>query len=233
MESFEINKILGAFLGTCLLLVAMHIASGAIFTPGVPAKPGYEITVKEEQPGQPPGGAAAPAEQPIENLLATASVAQGTQVARQCAACHNFQKGQGAKIGPDLYGVVGRPVASEPGFNYSAPLKAMGGTWTFDALNKWLTDPRGDVAGTLMTFAGLSSEKQRADVIAYLNTLSDNPLPLPKAKAAEAAPASPPAGAAAVPPAAAAPANPPAATPANPAPATPPAEPNGAAPQQK
>ena len=89
------------------------------------------------------------------------------------------QEGQGPKVGPDLYGVVGRPVASVAGFNYTAALKAKGGTWTFDALNKWLTDPRADVPGTAMTFAGLPNEKQRADVIAYLNTLSKNPLPLP------------------------------------------------------
>ena len=180
MNSFEINKILGALLGTCLVLVAVHIASGAIFTQQPPAKPGYEIAVKEEAPqGAAP---AAPAEVPIANLLASASAERGAQVAKQCQACHNFQEGQGAKVGPDLYGIVGRPVASVPGFNYSAPLKAKGGTWTFDALNKWLTKPSADVPGTAMTFAGLSNEKQRADVIAYLNSLSANPVPLPKAQ---------------------------------------------------
>ena len=181
MNSFELNKILGALLGCCLVLVAMHIASGAIFTPAPPAKPGYEIAVKAEQPA---GGAApaAPAEVPIENLLASASTDRGAQVAKQCQACHNLQEGQGAKVGPDLYGVVGRAVASVSGFNYSAPLKAKGGTWTFDELNKWLTKPSADVPGTAMTFAGLSNEKQRADVIAYLNTLSAKPLPLPTAQ---------------------------------------------------
>ena len=100
-----------------------------------------------------------------------------------------LRKGQGNKVGPDLYGVVGRPVASVPGFNYSAALKAKGGTWTFDALNTWLTNPRADVPGTAMTFAGIASEKQRADVIAYLNSNSDNPLPLPKAAQSQPAPA--------------------------------------------
>ncbi len=191
MDSFEINKILGALLGTCLVLLAVHIASGAIFAPPVPAKPGYEIEVKQEQqPGQ-PGPAAKPAEQPIENLLASASTERGAQVAKQCELCHNLGKGQGNKIGPDLYGVVGRKVASEPGFNYSAPLKAKGGTWTFDALNTWLTNPRADVPGTLMTFAGLSNERQRADVIAYLNSNSDKPLPLPKAAQNQPAPNQP------------------------------------------
>lgn len=180
MNSFELNKILGALLGTCLVLLAIHIATDAIFPSPVPAKPGYVVEVKQEQQPAQPGPAAAPAGQPIENLLASASTERGAEVAKQCEICHNLGKGQGTKIGPDLYGVVGREVASEPGFNYSAPLKAKGGTWTFDALNKWLTNPRTDVPGTLMTFAGLANEHQRADVIAYLNSNSDKPLPLPK-----------------------------------------------------
>jgi cytochrome c len=192
MNSFELNKVLGALLGTCLVLLAVHIATGAIFFTPAPAKPGYEIEVKAEKPGQ--QEAAKPAEQPIENLLASASVEHGVQVAKQCGICHNFQEGQGPKVGPDLYGVVGRKIASVPNFNYSVALKAVDGTWTFDALNKWLTDPRGDVPGTAMTFAGLTNEKQRADVIAYLNTLSKTPLPLPTAQnqSPPAAPAAPP-----------------------------------------
>jgi cytochrome c len=122
----------------------------------------------------------AQAQQSFETLLANASVERGSQVAKQCMVCHNLQEGQGPKVGPDLYGVVGRPIASIPNFHYSAALKAKGGTWTFDALNKWLTNPRTDVPGTAMTFAGLSNEKQRADVVAYLNTLSAHPLPTAK-----------------------------------------------------
>ena len=180
MNSFEINKVLGALLGCCLVLLAVNIASGDIFAPKHLAKPGYEIAVKEEAPEDNKGEAPAK-EVPIANLLATASVQKGETVAKQCLACHNLQKGQGPKIGPDLWDVVGRPVASEAGYKYSAPLKAKGGTWTVDDLNKWLTNPRADVPGTLMTFAGLQRETQRADVIAYLNTLSDSPKPLPKA----------------------------------------------------
>ena len=186
MNSFELNKILGALLGTCLILLAVHIASGAIFATPAPAKPGYEIAVKEAKPGQ--GEAAKPAAQPIETLLASASVEHGAQVAKQCGTCHNFQEGQGSKVGPDLYDVVGRKIASVPGFNYSAALKAMNGTWTFDALNKWLADPRAMVPGTAMTFAGLPNDKQRADVIDYLDSLSKNPVPLPTAQK-EGAPA--------------------------------------------
>jgi cytochrome c len=127
-------------------------------------------------------------QQPFEALVANASTERGTQVAKQCMVCHNLQEGQGPKVGPDLYGVVGRPVASMPNFHYSAALTAKGGTWTFDALNKWLTNPRADVPGTAMTFAGISNEKQRADVVAYLNSLSAHPLPTEKGPVAGTSP---------------------------------------------
>jgi len=179
MNSFELNKVLGALLGTCLVLVAVHIASGAIFTPQAPAKPGYVIAVKEEQP-QAGAAPAAPAEMPIADALATASVQRGADVAKQCQACHNLQEGQGPKVGPDLYGVVGRKIASVEGFNYSAALKGKSGAWDFDTLNTWLTKPSAFAPGTAMTFAGLPSEKQRADVIDFLDSLSANPVPLTK-----------------------------------------------------
>ncbi|MGH9806601.1 MAG: c-type cytochrome [Terriglobia bacterium] len=178
MDSFRINKVLGLVLGTALFLQTIHIVD-AMFIPGKEAKPGSAAgvkeaaaNVKEEEP------AAAGAQ--LDSLLASASAERGAQIAKQCQVCHNVQEGQGPKIGPDLYGVVGRPVASQPGFSYSAALKAKGGKWTFAAINKWITNPRVDVPGTSMTFAGLSREKQRADVIAYLVTLSKNPVPLPK-----------------------------------------------------
>ena len=103
----------------------MHIASGAIFAPETPAKPGYIVEVKAE--ASPGAAAAAPAETPIATLLATASTDRGANVAKQCQACHNFQEGAGPKIGPDLYGVVDRQVASVSGFSYSAALKSKGG----------------------------------------------------------------------------------------------------------
>ena len=186
MNSFELNKILGALLGTCLALLAVHIAAGAIFSPPAPTKPGYEIAVKEA--AEQAQGKAATTEQPIEALLATASVERGAQIAKQCQICHNLGKGQGPKVGPDLYDIVGRPRASQPGFNYSAAMKAKGGTWTVDDLNKFLTKPSAYIPGTLMTFAGLPRESQRADLIAFLNTLSDNPKPLPTAQSGQTAP---------------------------------------------
>ena len=178
MDSFELNKILGAVLGTCLFVLSVHIATGAIFAPPVVAKPGYEVAVKAEASGEKP---AAPAEQPIEALLATASVERGAQVVKQCQICHNLQEGQGPKVGPDLYGVVDRPIASKTDFKYSAALEALKTkvhNWSFDALNAWLTKPSAYAAGTTMSFAGLPDDKKRADIIAYLNTMTASPLPI-------------------------------------------------------
>ncbi len=187
MNSFELNKILGAILGTCLIILALNIGAGAIFAPEKPAKPGYNIAVQEHGGGE----AAAPkeAEEPVEAVLATASVEKGQATAKQCQACHTFEKGGPNRVGPNLYGVVGRPRASEPGFNYSSAMKAKGGTWTFGELYVFLANPRGYIPGTNMTFAGLSRGQQRADVIDFLHTLSDAPLPLPKAAANAPAPA--------------------------------------------
>jgi cytochrome c len=181
MDSFELNKILGAVLGTCLGVLAINIAAGAIFTPSVPAKPGYEIAVPEQKPGQQGKPAEQQQQQPIEQLLANADIGRGENSAKKCATCHTFNKGGRNLVGPNLWGVVGRPKASEAGFNYSAAMKAKGGNWTIDDINQFIANPRGYVAGTNMTFAGLPRGTERADVIAYLNSLSDNPAPLPKA----------------------------------------------------
>jgi cytochrome c len=170
-NAYQINKVLGTVLGTLLFLQAVRIVD-AMFIPGKEPKRSSEVALKEQP-------AASSAQ--LDSLLASASAERGGQIAKPCLICHNVEEGQGPKIGPDLYGVVERPVASVAGFNYSPGLKAKGGKWTFAALNKWLADPRADVPGTSMTFAGVSSEKQRADVIVYLNTLSKSPVPLPKA----------------------------------------------------
>ena len=181
MDSFEFNKIAGAVLGTCLFVVALNIGAEAIFAPQHPAKPGFEIEVKP-QAAATASGAQAAQEEPIEKLLASATVERGEADVKACAACHNFQKGGPNGIGPNLYGVVGRPRASAPGFSYSDAMKAKGGEWTVDDLNKFLTNPKNFVPGTKMTFQGFKGGSQRADVIAYLNSLADSPKPLPIAK---------------------------------------------------
>ena len=180
MDSFELNKILGAVLATCLILLVTSFAASAIFAPNKAEKPGFEIAVKEEAAGGEKAAAAAPPE-PIEKLLQTASIQKGEQAAKKCGACHDFTKGGPNKVGPNLYGVVGRARATMAGFNYSGPMKGMGGSWTYEDLNKFLTNPKGFVPGTAMGFAGLPKDTERADVIDYLHTLADNPVPLPTA----------------------------------------------------
>jgi len=180
MDSFEINKILGALLGTCLVLLSLNITANALFTPAPPEKPGYEIAVTEH-PSEGAKPATAAPEEPIATLLANATPERGEQAAKPCATCHTFTKGGPTKIGPNLWGIVGRPKASEPGFAYSEALKSKGGNWTVDDLSAFLTSPRSFAPGTKMSFAGLPKGSDRANVIAYLNTLSDNPAPLPKA----------------------------------------------------
>ncbi len=199
MDSFEINKVLGGLLGAVFVIFSVGIVSDALFASPTPEKPGFAIEATESAGGG--AGAPAPVEaKPIAELLAHADAKAGEAVFKKCQACHSGEKGGPNKVGPDLWDLIDRPVAEHEGFAYSAGMKdfSKGGQekWTYDNLNHFLTSPKKFVKGTAMGFAGLPKDEDRANVIAFLRTLSDNPKPLPAPGAAADATAKPAEGAA-------------------------------------
>ena len=182
MDSFELNKIFGAVLGTLTFVMLASFGSELLFNEKHSAKAGYELPIPADTG---PAVAAKPAEpaEPIEKRLASADKAKGETTFKQCAACHTPDKGGANKVGPNLWSIVERSHGKAPGFAYSAGMKtfaAKGEKWTFDSLDKFLEAPKAYIAGTSMSYAGISSPKTRADMIAYLTSLADAPVALPK-----------------------------------------------------
>ena len=178
MDSFELNKMAGAVLGTLLFVMGLGVVSDILFAAPHPAKPGYDLPAAGESHG---GGAAAPAEAavPLPTLLAKADPKKGEGLVKACTTCHSIDAGGSAKpTGPALYGVIDRSVASTS-FSYSDAMKAKGGKWGYEQINAFLANPKGVVAGTKMSYAGEKDPAKRADIIAYLRSLSANPAPLP------------------------------------------------------
>lgn len=179
MDSFEWNKIAGAVLGTGLLVFGLKIVGGGLFSGEAPAKPGYMIATTEAQSADAKPADAGPAVS-IGTLLAKADKANGEAKAKACLACHDFTKGGGNKVGPALYDIVGRKSGAAEGFAYSDSFKAMNGKpWDYEALNSWIKNPKEMAAGTKMAFGGIANDQARADVLAYLGSLSDAPKPFP------------------------------------------------------
>jgi cytochrome c len=178
------NTIAGWVLGAGIVALGASIVTGEMFHRERPEKMGYPIEGVSDKVGE----AGAAAEQPAAFYLASADPAKGEQVFKKCTACHTAAKGGPNGTGPDLWGVVGGPIGHHAaGFSYSPALSGKGGNWTWDNLFTWLKSPRDFAPGTKMTFAGLSKPEDRANVIAYLNSQSDAPLPLPAAPAASPA----------------------------------------------
>lgn len=179
------NTIVGWVLFACICALGLFVVTGEYFRSERPETMGYHVegVVADADAG------GAPAEKPAAFYLASADPQKGAQVFKKCGACHSDQKGGPNQIGPQLWGVVGRPVGSEAGFSYSDAIKQHSGPWTFDELFQWLKSPKAYAPGTKMTFAGLSDPQDRANVIAYLNSESDHPETLPAAPKEEVAPA--------------------------------------------
>jgi cytochrome c len=178
------NTIAGWVLGGGIAALGLTIASGMFFHAEVPeaGKQGYAIQGVET--GEPGGTDAGP---PMEVLMAGADISKGEAIFKKCVACHTIAAGGADGIGPNLHGVVGRPIASGA-HAYSDALKGIGGTWSFEALNSWLSNPKKFAPGNKMTFAGLGNPEERAAVLVYLNSQGSN-LPMPEIKATTPNPA--------------------------------------------
>ena len=205
MDSLELNKVCAAVLLAGIAFVGSGLIGGALVHPHRLDHPVINIAL----PSEGPSGPAPAAEPPIATLMASTDAAAGeAQVKAQgCVACHSFNQGGKAGIGPNLYGVIGAPHGHQEGYAYSAALKAKQGPWTFAEMNDWLRKPAAYAPGTKMSYAGLPDPKKRAEIIDYLRTLSPNPepKPVPPAQTAAVAPAG---GPAAAPPAAGGPEQP-------------------------
>lgn len=176
------NTINGWVLFAGIVALGGSIVSGEVFKGERPEHMGYPIEGVVEE-----GEGAAEAEKPIEFYLASADPAKGEQVFKKCAACHNADKGGANALGPNLWGMMGEPVGKGHGFPFSDALASHGGTWDWNTMSEWLANPKKFAPGTKMTFAGLGNPEDRANVIAFLNSRSDAPMPLPAAPAEDAA----------------------------------------------
>ncbi|GAN79934.1 Cytochrome c2 [Acidocella aminolytica 101 = DSM 11237] len=175
------NKIAAGVLTAGLVLWGANRIAHSVMSDEAPEKPAIKIAAL---PSAAPAQASKPAgPESILPLLAKADVAKGMAfVQQQCAACHTFTQGGANGVGPNLYDVVGAPMFAHTGFSYSAAVKAKAhGNWTYDEMNEWLYSPSNFAPGTGMSYPGIHNTQTRADVVAYLRTLSNRPVPLPSA----------------------------------------------------
>jgi cytochrome c len=200
-NGMELNKIAAAVLLAGLIGMVAGKASEFLYyggpqhhAPGHEEKRGYKIEVTDA----PTGGAGVPqGPADLAPLYASADIEAGkTYFGKKCTTCHTVDKGGANGVGPNLHGVVGRKIASHGGFSYSQALQGKASeSWDFDHINHWLWNPRKYAPGNIMAYAGTPKDQERANLIAYLNSMSDRPLPYPAPKPVEAAPEADAAGA--------------------------------------
>ena len=180
MDSFEINKIVAAILMVALLIIGIGKLSDIIFYVEKPKTPGYAVEVDNAVNTSTKSTSETTEDKiDISSLMALGDLTHGEKVFKKCAACHSIVKGGKNNIGPALYNVVGRKVGAVNDYKYSKALSAYEKEWTFEELNGYLIKPAKWIKGTKMAFAGLRKEKDRASVILYMNSKSNNPKPLP------------------------------------------------------
>ena len=179
MDSFEVNKIIAAVLLIALIVIGIGKISDMAFHVEKPERSAYKVEIQETNSISISNTEKLMEKVDIAALLALGDISHGEKVFKKCAACHLVNKGGENKIGPALYGVLGRKVASKEDYKYSKAMASYDKNWTFEEMNGYLKKPQTYIKGTKMAFAGLRKEKDRASVILYLNQNSDNPIPLP------------------------------------------------------
>ena len=182
MDSFEINKIIASILLTALIIIGIGKIVDVLFYVEKPKLSAYKVEgIDENVSGKEISAKTDKVVEAVDikTLLAMGDMAHGEKVFKKCSACHMIAADGKNKIGPNLWGVIGRTAGAIDNYNYSKAMKAYAKEWTFEEMNSYLIKPQAYIKGTKMAFAGLRKEKDRASVIKYLNQSSDNPLPLP------------------------------------------------------
>jgi len=180
MSGLELNKVIAAILLASVVAMTSGFVSHMLFQTHGAGENAYPVMMEAAAPAATQEAAAAVLE-PIGPLLAEADLKAGAKVARKCSACHSFDEGGPNKIGPNLWNIVNRNMATGAGFSYSKAFQGMAGdSWTYGKLNAFLVKPKELVPGTKMQFAGLKKTKDRANLVAYLRSLSGDPAPLPE-----------------------------------------------------
>ena len=179
IDLFKMNKIIVSIIFALILIFGINKIADVIFYVEKPEKSVYQVasisTSIEKTSSESLDTAAS---ENIAALFASVSITDGEKVFKKCAACHSIAKGGKNKIGPALWGVLGRQAGSLSDYKYSKAMSAYGKKWSFEEMNGFLIKPKEWIKGTKMSFTGLKNEKDRASVILYMNQNSDNPLPI-------------------------------------------------------
>ena len=179
MDALKFNKIAAAVLCGVLLIMVFGKIGNFIVNPITEVTNAYPIEVPEGSSTKSKEVKAVVIE-PITALLVSANIDSGQKISKKCVACHGFDAGGGNKVGPNLYNIVNKDQGKVGDYAYSKTLAALSGKWSYEELNKFLYKPKLYAKGTKMNYAGLSKVKDRANLIAWLRTKSDNPVSLPK-----------------------------------------------------
>lgn len=185
MNSHDLNKAAMGFLMFLLLAIGLSNLTEVVFHQDPMAANAYPIDTSAVASAS-VADVAVIAGPSIAELMQTANIEKGMSVFKKCAACHTPDNGGRAKIGPNLWGVVGSDIAIKDGFSYSKAMLAQEGGWSYEMLDTYLTKPRDAIPGNKMVFVGLKKGSDRASVILYLRSLSDAPLDMPVMAEAEA-----------------------------------------------